>query len=728
MMKHVLFFTRLLLYLAVVAVPFFHPAIIVPYDLSGIGLWFIIVPVMFILAFYFSPPLLRLRYWLIISGGFLLVASLVFGGFTPDALGLMGVGALAFILTVLVFKTQGKGRVVAAIEIMFTGALYFAFLSFSRSSQEIAQASAGILKFLFVAAVVTFFLHSAVLFIASFPGIFKGRGKRNLLIALGGFAALALAVALLIPVDFIVNDVRLNPLGPELDRRLNPINGESNNPDDGNLQGRNRRDRNGRLEGMNRERWKDLKLMRGSGAGQKQYAVMIVATDQDTLYLGSEYFGDLDPVRGLRRSTNEPLNDLAGLRLLETWKNTDPVPDEMRKDVQAVVFSSIGDRFFAYRPLSFTPTILNKDLRPFVYNYEGHFDVSAAGDERFDRARDLSAAERRHLARFMDAPLDPETAAGFRSHLTPLLKPGMSSVDKVAAILNGWKTYQYELGFDDRVNTAKILDFVEKSKTGDCTEFSNATAILARLAGVPARVVTGFLASRELQLPKHKLGLAYLRSQMPALQKYDLNQLILVTTAHRHSWAQVYIAPYGWIDVEATSYAIPPKMNGDANDWNLVVPRMEKERPEAAGAPFSWEDFWKGAAIAAVASFGLGLLVYVVKYLRLLIIALAAGRNSRLGLRALHRLLLLRLADRGFAYKPPSITILEYAEKYPALAGFGGWYTELRYRETMAEDEKASAWSGLRSEYETIMRKEKKRGRGLGRWLKRFFSLKGFKY
>lgn len=725
-MKHILFFTRLLLYLAVVAVPFFHPAILVPYDLSGIGLWFVIVPAMFFIAFYLSPPLLRLRYWLIISGGFLLIASLVFGGFTPDAIGLMGVGALAFILTALVFKTQGKGRVVAAIEIMFTGVLYFAFLSFSRSSQEIAQTSAGILKILFVAAVVTFFLHSAVLFIASFPGIFKGRGKRNLLIALGGFAGLALLIALIIPPDFIIHEVQINPLGPELERQFEPIDGYTNNPDNGNLQGRNRLDRDGRLRGIGRDRWKDLNSKYGRMRGM--ISKMIVATDAETLYLGSRYFSDLDPVKGLMFSKGDPLNDLADLRLLETWKNTVPVADKERKDVQADIFSSLPDRFFAYRPLSFTPTILDKDMRPFSYEYEGHFEVFGGGKEQLLQNRELTTAEKMELSRFIETPLDDQTRASFETHLTPLLQPGMNSYQKILAIMNGWKTYQYELGFDDRVNTAKILNFVVTDKTGDCTEFSNATAILARLAGVPGRVVTGYLASQELMLPKHRLGLAYLRAQLPPLQKYDLNQLILVTNAHRHSWAQVYIAPYGWIDVEATAYAIPPPLGGDANKWDLIIPRIEKGRPEQSGPPWSWEDFWRGVAIAAIASFGLGVLVYVIKYLRLLVVALVAGGNNRLGLRALHRLLLLRLSDRGYAYKPPSVTILEYAEKYPALEGFGGWYTELRYRETMTDDERASAWDGLRSEYEQVMRKVKKSGRGFGRWLKRFFSLKGFRY
>jgi transglutaminase-like putative cysteine protease len=733
MMKQLLFYTRLLLYLVVVAVPFFHPAILVSYDLGGVGLWFVIVPAMFLLAFYLSPPLLKIRWWLGVSGAFLLVASLIFGGFTLDTLGLIGVGALAFVLTVLVFKTQGKGRVVAALEILFTGALYFAFLNFSRSSEEIARASAGVLKLLFTAAVLTFFLHAAVLFIASFPQIFKGRGKRNLLLLFGVLAPVALLIAFLVPTSFIVNEVRVNPLGPELERRLNPVDEDSLNPNDGNLQGKNSRDRNGQLEGMDRNRWKDLNLKRGSGAGMKQYSVMIVATDQETLYLGSEYFGDLDPVKGLRKSLDEPLNDLADLRLLETWENTTPVSDRSRRNVQADVFSALPDRFFAYRPLSFTPTVLDKESRPFVYGYTGHFGVSAAGAEELLRGdRDLTAAEAQELARYAEVPFDRETAAAFRSYLAPLLKPGMKSYAKVLAILNGFRTFQYQLGFDERVNTAKILNFVVKDRTGDCTEFSNATAILARLAGVPSRVVTGYLASQDLMLPKHKQGLAYLRSQMPVLQKYDLNQLILVTNAHRHSWAQVYIAPFGWIDVEATSYAIPPQLGGDANSWNLVVPRMEKEPVETPTKPLTPLEFLIdiliGIGIAHLIALGIFIVVYLVKYLRLLVVAAAAALNTRLGLIALQRLLLLRLADRGYAYKPPSITILEYAEKYPSLEGFGARYTELRYRERFSGDEKTAAWRGVRGEFARIMAEEKEKGRGFGRRLKRFFSLKGFRY
>jgi transglutaminase-like putative cysteine protease len=727
-MKHVLFFTRLLLYLAVVAIPFFHPAILVPYDLSGIGQWFVIVPGMFLIAFYFSPPLMKIRFWLIIAGAFLIISSLIFGGFTLDTLGLLAAGALAFILTVLVFKTQGKGRVVAALELCFTGVLYVAFLSFSRSSQEIAQASSGILKLLFVAAVVTFFLHAAVLFIASFPQIFKGRGKRNLVVFMGVLAPIALVLALLLPVSFIVNDVRLNPLGPELDRQLDPADGFDRSPQDenGNQLNKLKNDRNGKLEGMNRDRWNDMNLRRGSGKNQKQVAVMIVATAHNTLYLGSEYFSDLDSQRGLLHTQDEPLNDLAALRLIETWQNTTMVKDEGREDVSADIFSSLPERYFAYRPLSFTPTVMDKELRPFVYGYEGHFDVSTAPEEdllKGDRA--LTAEEKAGLSRFLDVPFEPATAAAFKSYLSPLLKPGMKNYEKILAIMNGFHSFQYELGFDERVNTAKILNFVLIDKTGDCTEFSNATAMLARLAGVPSRVVTGYLASQDLMLPKHRQGLAYLRSRMPVLQKYDPSQLIMVTTSHRHSWAQVYVAPFGWIDVEATGYAKPPKMGGDANQWTLVVPRMEKGTEESGALPFPWLTVLEAVLIG---SHGVLFLIYLIKYLRLMIIAAAAKRNTRLGLRALQRLLLLRLSDRGYAWKPPSVTIFEYSEKYAGLAGFAAHYTELRYREEWSDEERSRAWQDLRSEYARIMREEKQKGRGPGRWFFRLVSLKGFRY
>jgi hypothetical protein len=720
----VLFITRLLLYLVVVAVPFVHPAVLVPYDASAIGLWFVIIPLMMALAFYLSPPVLKLRVWIPICAGVLIILSLIFAGLTWDTLGLLGAGLLAFMLTLLVFKTEGKGRAAAALELLFSGALYIAFLGFSRSSEEIARASEGILKILFIAAVLSFILHAAVLFAASFPRTLTGRGKRNLIILVAVLVPAAAALSLLLPMDFIRHEVRINPLEEELERKINPLDGETDSPLNGNS-----RNRNKKLLGLSEEEWKNLNLRRkGSRGGQpRQYPVMVVATGAESLYLGETYNGRLDPVAGLQAAQDEPLNELSTLRLIETWRNPATNDDAKRIQARAVVFSALKERFFAYWPVSFTPTVKDPDMSPFQFDYEAVFGITASTeDDRLLLARPLSAKEKTELALFLEAPLSPESVKGFRGHLDRLLKPGMTSYEKVLAILKGFKEFQYELGFDERVDIEKMLGFVRETKTGDCTEFANATAILARLSGVPSRVVTGYLASRALQTPMHQQGIAFLREQYEALAQYSPAELLLVTTSHRHAWAQVYIAPFGWIDVEATSYAKPPPPEGDANENPLVLPK----RGRTAGKPVEPEPFpWLLVlAVVGITAAGGLLSVYAAKYLRLLALVVVSRRRSRAGLWALQKLLLIKLIVRGYAYKPPARTVLEYAEAHPEMLAFAERYTELRYRTGLTEGEAAAAWRELRAAYAALDRESRLRSRKKGGIFREFVSLKGFRY
>jgi len=66
-MKHLLFFTRLGLYLLAVCLPFLHPAVAVPYDRIGIIFWFALVPLEMLAAFYLAPPRLSVRTWLLVA-------------------------------------------------------------------------------------------------------------------------------------------------------------------------------------------------------------------------------------------------------------------------------------------------------------------------------------------------------------------------------------------------------------------------------------------------------------------------------------------------------------------------------------------------------------------------------------------------------------------------------------------------------------------------------------
>ena len=83
-----------------------------------------------------------------------------------------------------------------------------------------------------------------------------------------------------------------------------------------------------------------------------------------------------------------------------------------------------------------------------------------------------------------------------------------------------------------------VDEFLFDSKRGFCEHFSSAFVVLMRAAGVPARVVTGYLGG-------------------------DFNPLdgyLTVRQAEAHAWAEVYVQQRGWIRVDPTAVSVPGRI------------------------------------------------------------------------------------------------------------------------------------------------------------------------
>ncbi len=97
--------------------------------------------------------------------------------------------------------------------------------------------------------------------------------------------------------------------------------------------------------------------------------------------------------------------------------------------------------------------------------------------------------------------------------------------------------------------TTPIDSFLFGSKKGYCVHFSSAFTYMARSAGLPARVVTG-----------------YLMNSSDTYEKY-----LVVRESAAHAWVEVYLKDEGWIRVESTRYA--------SNNENLQ--NLEESNPSA---------------------------------------------------------------------------------------------------------------------------------------------------
>ena len=738
-MSHLFFFTRLALYLLVVSLPALHPAVAVPYDRVGVTAWFVLVPLEMLVAFYLCPPRLRPRRWLAAAALPLVVFVLAVGGFELTTLMYAAAAAASFLLTVLVFKTGGWGHAAAALEPLALGWAAYRLLSFSRASEAIARQASGITQMLLILVPCAFLLHAAVLFLGSF-GSRGGRDRRGLG-ELGLLLAVAvpafLAFSFLLPPDFVSHAVVLNRPDKDIKPRRLPLDDEGRGWRNGNLRspfgdlwdgdgtGRRPGEREGdggnALEGLPADQWGDA----GSGEGGegKQRAVMVVASPVQPVYAADSYLGRFDSERGFLLSPDEPLNELAYLRFLETWRDPDPPPDRKRVAVDTFFLSTLPGRYLAYRPAAIEPTVLRREFYPFEYSYRAVSRLSEAAAQDLEGLTDLNERQAAEMRRYLSIPLPPEARAAFQAHLQKVLGGRTGYLDRIVAILKGFSTFQYELGYNEDTSVARIQDFLVNTRTGDCTEFSHSAAVLLRLAGIPSRVVTGYLASEGLQSPAHRQGIRVLRQAIPALQEFPLEQLYLVTDAQRHSWVQAWLPDYGWVDLESTAFAVPPPPGKNPGDLDVVIPLINPQPQEKPLFRFPWLTALQ--ALAALAIAGLAGL-YLYRLLRQAWLALLARGSGERALRALYRLLLVRLSGRGYELKRPSQTPAEYAARHPELERFAELYTTLLYRQRMNAEQRARTWSELRACYAQIMRATRRPG--LGPLARRLLSLRALHY
>jgi transglutaminase-like putative cysteine protease len=738
----ILLVSRLILYYLVISLPVIHPGVVVSYDFTGWCLWFVIVPGEMLIAYFLSPPKFKVRTWLL-SAVVPLVLSLIFiTGFSAIWLLFAASAVFAFVSTAFIFKGEGRGRSVVSLELFILAVIAYKMLSFSRSSEEIARESSGIAQGILIFTVCAFLIHSLILYFAAYRGRITRDNRRELIVFAGVAVPAAILIALLLPPNFVSHSIVFNRLSDPPEPDIIPLDeygdgrsggslrsdkypgeregGKDGQNGQGGEKGNGRAGRN-MLEGVPADQWGE----QGTGRGNegRQYAVMIVASPVDPVYAAEAYYDRFNEERGFQIARDEPLNELTFQRFLDTWKNRDIHDDQRRKPTEMFFLSTIPDRVLAYEPRAVEPTVFNTVFHPFDYSYTAVSAVSMTDVKQWRSLRNLTEAEKNEFAFYLQIPLSDDHRSLFMDYLDEYVKDKTDYFGRIEAILKSFSTYQYEVGFDDDVSTAKMADFLFQIKSGDCTEFSNASAILARIAGIPTRVVTGYLSSKGLQTPAHRRGVRALREAIEPLKEIPEDQLNLVTNAHRHSWVQFYLPDYGWVDFETTAFAIPPVGAGDPNNMNVVIPLIQQAPQPAPVFQFPWLLAIKLLGVLLIA---LLMALYVFRYARGLYLKVRAGGSDRVALRALYRMLLIQLAEEGYRIKEPSQTAMEYTRDYKHLSTFSEQYTSLRYRVKYGSGERERSWGKIRESYrEAITRSRRK---GFWNALKRFFTLRGLFY
>jgi transglutaminase-like putative cysteine protease len=755
-----LFFTRFFIYLLALCFPLFHPSIAVSYDTFGGLFWFLIIPGEMIIAYFFAPPRLAFKYWLLLSTSFTAVLVLIVVGFNWDALMFLLGGLTSFLLTALVFKTGGRGRLLASAELFFLGLVYYKLLSFSRASEAAAFKSHSLTQVILIVSICAFCLHAMVLYLSAFQQIIHKKSRKELLLFFTLSIPVILLIVLALPPNFVTHNIILNKLEEEPQPEPLPLDDDwrsllDNRGRPGSTEGdKDGKNGKGQLEGVPSDKWSNMQ-QKSKG---KQYAVMIVVTKAETVYTADAYYGDFDAEKGFILTKDFVLNDIKYQRLIETWKiEPGQLVDGKREPTDIFYLSTKPERYLAYQPQSIEPTIYNQKTHPFLYSYHTVSGLSRATAEDWYQIRGLGEQEKIAFAGYLTLPLHEETGRVLKAYVSTILEGESGYYAKVLKLMQSFESFQYQLGFKDDITVGAVEKFLTLTKTGDCSEFSNSLALMARLAGIPARVVTGYLASWGMQNASHRRGIYMLQKKLDYLKAYPAEELLLVTTAHRHSWTQLYLPGYGWTDFESTQFAIPPQAGGDANDWDVVIPLIQEH---ASDSPYQFP-WWIIARFMVVVSVAVVASLYLFRIGKRTYLGILAGRNNSRALKALYRLLLMRLAEDGYILKIPSQTAIEYARAYsntfaktpapdsasadtaasatasaaadavveanlyPELQQFALLYTQMRYKNEQPAEQQA-LWINIRLTYKKAVQRYKKPG--ILNALLRIFRLRGLGY
>jgi hypothetical protein len=104
--------------------------------------------------------------------------------------------------------------------------------------------------------------------------------------------------------------------------------------------------------------------------------------------------------------------------------------------------------------------------------------------------------------------------------------------------------YRYSLDLETTTSARPIEDFLFTRKTGYCEHYATAMVLMLRSLGIPARLVTGFLAT----------------------EWNDFGSYFTVRQRDAHAWVEVFYPHSGWItmDPTPTSGAVPSPSGWEA--------------------------------------------------------------------------------------------------------------------------------------------------------------------
>jgi hypothetical protein len=148
--------------------------------------------------------------------------------------------------------------------------------------------------------------------------------------------------------------------------------------------------------------------------------------------------------------------------------------------------------------------------------------------------------------------------------LADRLTKGQTSAYDKAVALQAWfhrpGNFIYSVRADSGTGALALARFLTRTKTGSCQQFAFGMAVLARLLGIPSRVVVGFTQGT-----------------------FVGHDTWRVETSDAHAWPELYFSGAGWLGFEPT----PPSQGGQPGQGTATVPAYSDPQHFPGGTPHS---------------------------------------------------------------------------------------------------------------------------------------------
>lgn len=178
------------------------------------------------------------------------------------------------------------------------------------------------------------------------------------------------------------------------------------------------------------------------------------------------------------------------------------------------------------------PPSINLDSYQWLEENVLHNDNVKGFAQRWDNYELLG--ERAKLIRDKYTVLPTELPERVRKLAKKITAGYETDYDKLKAIEAYLQRYQYSLTPSNPPEGQDYVDyFLFESRSGYCTSFATAMAVLGRCVGIPMRYLEGYVAKFEHQDKK--------------------DNLYPIRNSQAHAWAEAYIEGVGWIPFEATA-------------------------------------------------------------------------------------------------------------------------------------------------------------------------------